>query len=44
MLEPIDTKAELEAGKTEKDIEKMLYDRITEAGSKFMGYDVRAKS
>ena len=40
-LEPIDTKAELEAGKTEKDIIEMLYKRITDVGTKTMGYDVR---
>ncbi len=40
-LDPIDTKAELEAGKTEDDILKMLYDRICTKGSEVMGFDVR---
>ena len=40
-LEPIDTKAELEAGKNEKDIIEMLYKRITDVGTQTMGYDVR---
>lgn len=40
-LDPIDTKAELEAGKTEEDILQMLYDRICTKGSEVMGYDVR---
>lgn len=41
LLEPIDTKAELEAGKTEKDILDLLYKRITDKGTEIMGYDVR---
>ncbi len=40
-LDPIDTKAELEAGKSENDILKMLYDRICTKGSEVMGFDVR---
>lgn len=40
-LEPIDTAAEVDAGKTEKDIIEMLYKRITDEGTKIMGYDVR---
>lgn len=40
-LEPIDTKAELEAGKTEEQILEMLYNRICDKGSEVMGYDVR---
>jgi 1-acyl-sn-glycerol-3-phosphate acyltransferase len=40
-LEPIDTKAELEAGKTEEQILSMLYDRICTKGTEVMGYDVR---
>lgn len=40
-LEPIDTKAELDAGKTEQDILDMLYKKITEAGAEIMGHDVR---
>lgn len=40
-LEPIDTKAELEAGKSEEDILKMLYERICDKGSEVMGYEVR---
>ena len=40
-MEPIDTAAELKAGKTEKDIIDMLYKRITDTGSEVMGYDVR---
>lgn len=40
-LDPIDTKAELEAGKTEDDILKMLYDRICTKGTEVMGFDVR---
>ena len=40
-LEPIDTKAELEAGKNENDIIEMLYKRITDVGRETMGYDVR---
>lgn len=41
-LEPINTKAELEAGKNEEQILQMLYDRICSKGSEVMGYDVRA--
>lgn len=40
-LEPIDTKAELESGKTDKDILDMLYKRITDAGREIAGHDVR---
>ncbi|MEW6711718.1 MAG: 1-acylglycerol-3-phosphate O-acyltransferase [Candidatus Riflebacteria bacterium] len=40
-LDPIDTRAELEAGRTEEDILQMLYDRICTKGSEVMGYDVR---
>ncbi len=40
-LEPIDTKAELEAGKDEEQILEMLYQRICDKGSEVMGYDVR---
>ncbi|MDN5278875.1 MAG: 1-acyl-sn-glycerol-3-phosphate acyltransferase [Clostridiales bacterium] len=40
-LDPIDTKAELEAGKNEEDILKMLYDRICTKGTEVMGFDVR---
>ncbi|MGM0598972.1 MAG: DUF4126 family protein [Candidatus Rifleibacteriota bacterium] len=43
-LDPIDTKAELAAGKNEMDILKMLHDRICQKGSEVMGYDVRASS
>ncbi len=43
-LEPIDTEAELNSGKTEKEISEMLYKRITDAGKEIMGYDVREKS
>ena len=43
-LDPIDTKAELENGKTEEDILKMLYDRICTKGSEVMGHDVRELS
>lgn len=43
-LDPIDTKAELEAGKNEMDILKILYDRICQKGTEVMGYDVRASS
>ncbi|GAB1351963.1 hypothetical protein MASR1M12_06940 [Erysipelotrichia bacterium] len=41
ILEPIDTKAELEAGKDEEQILEMLYQRICDKGSEVMGYDVR---
>ncbi len=40
-LEPIDTRAELEAGKDEEQILSMLYERICAKGSEVMGYDVR---
>lgn len=40
-LEPIDTKAELEAGKNEEQILEMLYDRICDKGKEVMGYEVR---
>ena len=40
-LEPIDTKAELEAGKDEEQILAMLYKRICDKGTEVMGYDVR---
>ncbi|NCB39586.1 MAG: DUF4126 family protein [Erysipelotrichia bacterium] len=40
-LEVIDTKAELEAGKTEDQILEMLYDRICKKGTEVMGYEVR---
>ena len=40
-LEPIDTRAELEAGKDEEQILKMLYERICNKGSEVMGFDVR---
>lgn len=40
-LDPIDTKAELEAGKTEMDILQMLHERICAKGSEIVGYDVR---
>lgn len=43
-LEPIDTKAELEAGKSEEEILRMLYDRICTKGSEVMGYDVRGNN
>lgn len=41
ILDLIDTKAELEAGKTEDQILEMLYSRICIKGSEVMGYDVR---
>lgn len=41
ILEPIDTKAELEAGKTEEQIIEMLYNRICDKGCEVMGYEVR---
>lgn len=41
ILEPIDTKAMLEAGKTEEDILEILYERICTKGTEVMGYDVR---
>lgn len=40
-LEPIDTKAELEAGKNEEQILDMLYERICNKGCEVMGYEVR---
>lgn len=40
-LEVIDTKAELEAGKTEEQILEMLYNRICNKGTEVMGYEVR---
>lgn len=43
-LDPIDTKAELEAGKTENDILNMLYEKICTKGSEVMGFDVRDHS
>lgn len=43
-LPPIDTKAELAAGKNEADILDMLYERICTKGTEVMGYDVRASA
>lgn len=43
-LDPIDTKAELEAGKNEVDILQMLYKRICDKGTEVMGFDVRETS
>ncbi|GAB4272527.1 MAG: hypothetical protein Kow0029_11210 [Candidatus Rifleibacteriota bacterium] len=43
-LDPIDTKAELEAGKSEQDILNMLYEKICAKGQEVMGYDVRETS
>lgn len=40
-LKLIDTKAELEAGKTEEQILEMLYDRICDKGKEVMGFEVR---
>ncbi len=40
-LDVIDTEAEIKAGKTEEEIGKMLYQRITDAGKEIMGHDVR---
>lgn len=44
LLDPIDTKAELEAGKDEEQILEMLYQRICDKGTEVMGYDVRDRS
>lgn len=42
-MPPIDTKAELLAGKTDKDILEKLYNTICDKGSEVAGYDVREK-
>ncbi len=40
-MKPIDTKAELEAGRTEEDLLDMIYEQICKKGTELMGYDVR---